>query len=956
MLSPGKPCDSNAVITTQYLVVAPFTGDKKAPLALIRVLNDSCAIRRGRAGGAEAAARAAAARRSEVACEGPSRRACLGDGAMSISTPEPRSDETLQLDTSMRVAQEMPSIARASTGGAGYTGRDADASVRVPRIGRGLERARGWLARPLTRWIIAATALSVLAIAAAAAIRLRQDHATALAAAEDQARKVASVSARFLASHFDRIRMLAEAAARQAGEAVPTLADPALANVIVVSPAGIIQRDQTGTLAGQALTDPEIVSILSKTSGRQHVAGRIGIPGIAGKPLAIAYRMGGGAEIGLAVLREEPVAHWLTLAGQARSEHYLMADGRGRLAAAAAHAPRWAAEALSVFPALVASESATRYFETPSGMSALATVTPVPDYDLRLIAVGLSSDALSSWYDALPLYSILLFGPSLLAAGLAWALLDQIEGRSRAAQALRRTEERFELAIAGARCGIWDWDVRNGRIFWSAAMNQLLGRGRKPTILSRDEMGDLLHPEDRQAFLAIENAIEGGETHYDQALRLRHTSGHYVWVRAKGQLFNGVLAQFDRLVGIAIDITDQMQSETGRTMAEQRLRSAIESASEAFVLWDAKDQLVTCNKRFLEFYGIARAEAGEHKGAVSARASSPGMVVGDGAIPGPTWETDPQAQVTLQRAGYRWLLVSDKRMNDGGRLSIATDVTAVKLQEDQLLSRETDLKRTVEELRASRAAVEVQASKMRDLAVKLEEEKGRAEDANRAKSDFLANMSHELRTPLNAILGFSDVMRSAVLGPLPEKYAEYASDIHRSGQHLLDLVNDILDMAKIEAGRVELERTALDVQAFLGDAIRVMQAPAQAARLKLDWDAADGGAILADRRALKQVVLNLLSNAIKFTPSGGTIHVHAEAQSGLVKISVSDNGVGIAQEDLARVVKPFERARQGARRGGTGLGLAVSKALIELHGGTLTIESERGAGTTVSIILPAQAA
>ena len=262
---------------------------------------------------------------------------------------------------------------------------------------------------------------------------------------------------------------------------------------------------------------------------------------------------------------------------------------------------------------------------------------------------------------------------------------------------------------------------------------------------------------------------------------------------------------------------------------------------------------------------------------------------------------------------------------------------------------------TVADLRNSQQKLERQAEELADLAEKYAEEKTRAEDANQAKSKFLANMSHELRTPLNAIIGFSEIMESAMFGPLgTEKYREYCCDIHQSGQYLLEVINDILDMSKIEAGRIRLAPEQIALEPFLNDAMRVVSARANDKHLKLEARINGGISLIADPRLLKQIMLNLLSNAVKFTPEGGRITIRARATSGGVGIGIVDTGIGIPKDALTRLGRPFEQVESQLTKShqGSGLGLAIAKSLTELHNGTMRIRSTPGRGTIVLLRLP----
>jgi len=249
---------------------------------------------------------------------------------------------------------------------------------------------------------------------------------------------------------------------------------------------------------------------------------------------------------------------------------------------------------------------------------------------------------------------------------------------------------------------------------------------------------------------------------------------------------------------------------------------------------------------------------------------------------------------------------------------------------------------------------------MRDMSAEqarleaLETAKADAEDMAAGKSSFLASMSHELRTPLNAIMGFSDIMRNGLFGDLSGRYAEYADLIHESGAHLLDLINDVLDMSKIEARRYELIIEAFDAREPVSGALRIMRVQADAAGIALRASLpAQPVQVDADRRALKQIVLNLISNALKFTPEGGSVTLTLAAREEVLELSVADTGVGIAPEDLERLGKPYEQAGDaGSKVKGTGLGLSLVRSFAELHGGDMTIESTLGDGTSVTLHMP----
>ncbi len=312
------------------------------------------------------------------------------------------------------------------------------------------------------------------------------------------------------------------------------------------------------------------------------------------------------------------------------------------------------------------------------------------------------------------------------------------------------------------------------------------------------------------------------------------------------------------------------------------------------------------------------------------------------------------SEAALLKNGLPGVVAEDHRQD----LRDAIEAARRGARPELLLTPAADPERSIAvSLRAEGAdvfAVVRDATDERAREADLIEGKAQAEALNSGKSRFLANMSHELRTPLNTIMGFSDIMRARLFGELPGKYGEYADLIHESGQHLLDLINDLLDMSKIEAERFQLEVEELDARDPVSAALRLMRVQADSAGLSLRAALpADPLPVEADPRALKQIVLNLLSNALKFTPRGGQASLTLGRQGDTLELTVADSGVGIAPEDLKRLGRPYEQAGDaGQRARGTGLGLSLVRGLAELHGGEMIIESALGEGTSVLVRLP----
>ncbi|MDE2228540.1 MAG: PAS-domain containing protein [Alphaproteobacteria bacterium] len=365
-----------------------------------------------------------------------------------------------------------------------------------------------------------------------------------------------------------------------------------------------------------------------------------------------------------------------------------------------------------------------------------------------------------------------------------------------------------------------------------------------------------------------------------------------------------------------------------RRTAEARLLSAIESAPAAFALYDDADRLVLSNELFRSFFAPIK----------------------DLIVPGTTFQQMSEAAVTrrayahahpdereflrwrmeqhrvgvgepvLQLYDGRWILMRERRTPEGGTVLFYSDITPLKQREDQLgLARQE------------------------------------AEQASQAKTAFLANMSHELRTPLNAIIGFSEMIERKMLGPISESYRQYGEIVRTSGQHLLAIINDILDIAKLNAGKTELHFEPVDVNQIVAEAVSIIAKTAETAGVQIVTRCdVRCPAIEADPLRLRQVLLNVLTNAVKFTPAGGHVAVATSVAASELRVAVEDTGIGMAPEDIPRALEPFTQVVRDSTRAqeGTGLGLPLSKSLVELHGGRFEIASAPQRGTTVTISLP----
>lgn len=404
-------------------------------------------------------------------------------------------------------------------------------------------------------------------------------------------------------------------------------------------------------------------------------------------------------------------------------------------------------------------------------------------------------------------------------------------------------------------------------------------------------------------------------------------------------------------IGIYTDITERKKTvEDGRRTAEV-LQLAIDNMTDGVRVFDSDLRLVAWNRQAFEMFDFPERLA--RVGAPYAEFLEFGARRGDYAgSPQKTLEEKLSQATKLEaRASDRTLpngrIIEKRRspMPGGGFVSIYLDVTDRRQSEQARAQQAEQLAQAMAELQRANA--------------QMLEAKERVELASRAKSEFLANMSHELRTPLNAIIGFAEVMEREIRGPLGQDcYREYSRDIKNSGTHLLGIINDILDLSKIEAGKVELAESVVKLPRVIESCMRLIGERATRAGLRLSSEMAeDLPPIRADERKLKQIIINLLSNAVKFTTAGGrvTITCSANRKSG-VAITIADTGIGIAPSDITKALAPFTQVdnAMNQRFDGTGLGLPLADSLIRLHGGALTLESEQGKGTAVTISLPAE--
>ncbi len=599
--------------------------------------------------------------------------------------------------------------------------------------------------------------------------------------------------------------------------------------------------------------------------------------------------------------------------------------------------------------------------ETSDGEDEFAAVRNLRATSGQIAFAAPVGEMLAPWRRS-ALVTILLLGSTALALmGATSAYLLQSRSARLRARAEATARADTDLALNRGRCGLWNWDLARGQVVWSRSMFEMLGLRPSSRNLSLRELQAMIHPDDEALAAIAGRALEARLSSVDLEFRMRNRDGEWVWLRKRAELVEDPATGAWRLVGIAVDISDQKRAAEMSATADQRLREAIEAISEAFVLWDASNHLVLCNSKYQRLHSLPAeaVRAGAAYCDLAALGAAPlvdretvvnagGSAYGDGHAK--TYE--------VHLADGRWLQVNERRTRDGGYVSVGTDITDLKEHEQHLVKSEQLLLATVAQLRQSRRSLEAQAQQLADLAERYHEQKAQAEMANRAKAEFLANMSHELRTPLNAIIGFSQLMAGETFGPLgSEKYRDYCSHILSSGQYLLNVFSDVLDMSRLESGRIRLKHSQFKVEKAVNKAVLDVAPIAREKRVAIEIEVNGADALDADPAAVERILVTLLRNAVKFSPEGGLVTIGAQAFTDQIYFYVEDSGPGIASEDISRLGRPFEQADTTMANGmkGSGLGLAIANSLVELHGGALRITSKPGEGTVVLVSLPKSA-
>ena len=516
-------------------------------------------------------------------------------------------------------------------------------------------------------------------------------------------------------------------------------------------------------------------------------------------------------------------------------------------------------------------------------------------------------------------------------AGAWLGLLTDATSYRRAFDLLAESEARYRNAAESGSDWAWETDTEH-RISWISPHYVDASPMPVAKILGKRRWEFAAEGPDAPLWRRHRDDLDQRRPFRDLRFPMAGADGSARHILVSGQPVYGANGKFIGYRGLGRDVTKETEAQRQAQVAEGRLDAAIESMNDGFALFDAGDRLVRINKKLSEltrehgdlfqlgssYEQILRgfAERGMFQGSPAA--------VEEFVVERLKSHRNPPNEMEYATAKGNWLRVAETPTADGGVVVVYGNITQRRRAEETL-----------------RMAAE------------------EAEAANQAKSEFLANMSHELRTPLNAIIGFAEIIGSEILGPVGNaRYSGYAKDIHASGTHLLEVINQVLDMSKIEAGRFDLNEEEVDVGELLGGVARLMESMVAAGGLTLTakFPGPPPG-LTADRRGLRQIAINLLSNAVKFTPKGGRIELEARIEdNGGLSIAVRDTGIGIAEHDIALALTPFGQIDNAMTRDhpGTGLGLPIVKALMELHGGSFELISALGKGTTATARFPAR--
>ncbi len=529
-------------------------------------------------------------------------------------------------------------------------------------------------------------------------------------------------------------------------------------------------------------------------------------------------------------------------------------------------------------------------------------------------------------------------------------LAAQIEERRRAQVALQETEAAFRTLAESVPQLVWICNPDGLNVYcnqrWveytGLTLEESYGRGWNTPF----------HPDDKQAaWQAWNHAVESGDM-YRVESRLRRADGSYRWFLIRGVPSRDAAGQIVKWFGTCTDIDDLKHAEQEARSARERLAYALKVGRSGTFEWDIRNNVNVWTAEVEELYGLAPGTFGGRYEDWEALVLPEDLGHARACLEESLKTGEFFSEWRIRRAGsgeIRWLVGHAKvSFDEEGRpvrmIGFNRDITERKRAEEEVLRLNQDLERRVAE----------RTCQLERTAAELEKRNREVERVNRMKTEFLARSSHELRTPLNAIVGYSDLLAEQSAGPLAPPYPRFVTNIQEGARHLLDMVNDLLDLSRIEAGRIELNFERFDVAAALDEVLSVITPLAEIKCIPVENRIAGGTAVVADRLRFKQILYNLTSNAVKFTPEKGRVWIESAADGEILTICVGDTGAGVAAGEQEAIFEEFHQVASATNvaAAGTGLGLAITRKLARLHGGDVRVESEIGKGSRFLVSLP----
>lgn len=536
-----------------------------------------------------------------------------------------------------------------------------------------------------------------------------------------------------------------------------------------------------------------------------------------------------------------------------------------------------------------------------------------------------------------------------------------ITERKRAEEALREREERFQLITRATNDVVWDWDLEANTLWWNEAYTNLFGYPVRERLSIESWTGHI-HPDDADRVInSIYAVINGKGQYWSHEYRFQCHDGRYADIFDRGYVIRDAAGKGLRMLGAMLDITARKQAEKALRQSEAQLRLALDAAHMGTFDWDIPDNHITWSHWHEALWGF---QPGEFVGTFEAVAQR----IHPDDLPHLNAEFarcialhkpfTGEFRVVWPDGSTHWI-ASRGEFNigaDGKPLRMrgaVVEITERKQAENALRELAQQLEQGVIERTRELQATQLELSAKNQ---ELQAQYRRVQEANRLKSEFLANMSHELRTPLNAIIGFSELMHDGKTGPVSDQQKEYLGDVLSSGQHLLQLINDVLDLAKIESGKMEFHYAYADLRKIIGEVCDVLRTLTSRTGMKVVVQVDPNlREVLVDTSKMKQVLYNYLSNALKFSAEGGRVEIRAKpVDANSYCIEVEDHGIGISSEDIPRLFTEFQQLDISASKKypGTGLGLALTKRMVEAQGGSVGVSSISGKGSIFYVTLP----